>query len=167
MAKKISLNIFHIQDGCSGIADHLRNGSSINKQITYGEYLEKDKYVNAACLFNAFIMPYNMAKNPFNLDTIVGNIGEAVGDWRNSKKYYERIQGIVMDTRYLIYNYTENTMKKLLADCIEKVLKRKFVTFAAKTTTDIQGDKQNIYGSCSITDMLMVAEEKVPYGRDV
>ena len=29
--------------GWTGIPEHLPNGSSINKQITYGEYLEKYK----------------------------------------------------------------------------------------------------------------------------
>ena len=78
-------------------------------------------------LINAFIMPYNMTKNFFRLNEIFGNVGEAVGDWRNNKKYYERIQGIVMDTRYLMYHYTGNPMKEkvALADCIEAVLHRK------------------------------------------
>ena len=48
--------------GWTGIPDYLPNGSSINKQITYGEYLEKYKGVDTNSLFNAFIMPYNMAK---------------------------------------------------------------------------------------------------------
>ena len=42
--------------GWTGIPDHLPNGSSINKQITYGEYLEKHKGINADSVFNAFIM---------------------------------------------------------------------------------------------------------------
>lgn len=62
--------------GWTGIPDHLPNGSSINKQITYGEYLEKYKGVDTNSLFNAFIMPYNMAKNYFKLTSFVGNIGE-------------------------------------------------------------------------------------------
>ena len=113
--------------GWTGNPDHLPNGSSINKQITYGEYLEKYKGINTDSLFNAFIMPYNMTKNFFRLNEIFGNVGEAVGDWRNNKKYYERIQGIVMDTRYLMYHYTGNPMKEkvALADCIEAVLHRK------------------------------------------
>ena len=106
------------------IPEHLPNGSSINKQITYGEYLEKYKGIDTNSLFNAFIMPYNMEQNYFELTSVVGNIGEAVGDWRHNKKFYERIQGIVMDTRYLMYHYTGNPMKEkvALADCIEAVL---------------------------------------------
>ncbi len=112
--------------GWTGIPAHLPNGSSINKQITYGEYLEQQMDIDNDSLFNAFIMPYNMAKNFFEINSIVGNIGEAVGDWRSNKKNYERIQGIVMDTRHLMYHYTGKPMKEkiALAECIEAVLNR-------------------------------------------
>lgn len=112
--------------GWTGEPDHLPNGSSINKQITYGEYLEKHKKIDPMNLFNAFIMPYNMAKNYFNLTTIVGNIGEAVGDWRQNDKYYERIQGIVIDIRYLMYHYSGKPIKvkAALAESIENVIEK-------------------------------------------
>ncbi len=112
--------------GQSGIPTHLPDASSIHKQITYGEYLEKHQNVDVDKLFNAFLMPYNMAENPFELRTIVGNIGEAVGDWRCNRKYYERIQGIVVDTRHLMYHYAGNPVKEKaeLAACIEAVLRR-------------------------------------------
>ena len=112
--------------GWTGIPDHLPDGSSINKQITYGEYLERHKGIENDSLFNAFIMPFNMAKNYFEINDFVGNIGEAVGDWRDNKKNYERIQGIVMDTRHLMYHYSGKPMKEkiALAECIEAVLGR-------------------------------------------
>ena len=67
-----------------------------------------------------------MAKNYFEINDFVGNIGEAVGDWRDNKKNYERIQGIVMDTRHLMYHYSGKPMKEkiALAECIEAVLGR-------------------------------------------
>lgn len=109
--------------GQSGIPAHLPDASSIHKQITYGEYLEKHQNVDADKLFNAFLMPYNMEENPFGLHTVVGNIGEAVGDWRRNRKYYERIQGIVVDTRHLMYHYAGKPAKEKaeLAACIETV----------------------------------------------
>ena len=110
--------------GWTGIPDHLPNGSSINKQITYGEYLEKYKGIDADSIFNAFIMPFNKANNCFHIDLPVGVIGEAIGDWRRNNKPYERIKGIVMDTRYLMYHYLGKPMKEkvALADCIEAAL---------------------------------------------
>ena len=126
--------------GYSGAADHLPNGTDIYKQITYGEYIERIKRVPEDRLYNAFVMPFNKDDNPFwELDengdpipcmtTDIGNIGEAVGDWKANMKYYERIQGIVMDTRFLMYNYISmpDQQKQNLASCIEKVKTRKAV----------------------------------------
>ena len=112
--------------GITGRSDHLPNGSSINKQITYGEYLEKYKQVNFVLIYNAFIMPYSKNNNLFDLHANVGHIGEATGDWKgesktHEQKTYERIQGIVIDTKYLMNNYLGNTekMKIELVVCIE------------------------------------------------
>lgn len=112
--------------GRTGNPDDLPNASSINKQITYGEYLHQTRKIANDSLFNAFIMPYNMADNYFNLEEPIGTIGEAVGDWKSNKFNYERIQGIVVDTRYLMYVYTGNPIKfkVQLADCIEAVLSK-------------------------------------------
>lgn len=115
--------------GKTGDSKHLPNGTSISKQITYGEYLEKYMGIEDCVLFNAFVMPYDMEKNPFDLHTVVGTIGEAVGKWRKNLKYYERIQGIVLDTRYLMYHYAgyPEKEKAALAECIEGVIRRKAI----------------------------------------
>lgn len=107
-------------------ADYLPNSADINKQITYGEYIEQTRRLPNEKLYNAFIMPYNKENNLFMLNANVGNIGEAVSDWKPNVKNYERIQGIVVDTRYLMYNYigTSEQQKKEMAECIEKVLMR-------------------------------------------
>ena len=112
--------------GWTGNADHLPNGTDINKQITYGEYIEQTCNIPNSKLFNAFVMPYNMADNLFGLTSSIGNIGEAIGDWRTNMKNYERIQGIVIDTRFLMYNYIgmSEQQKKELAQSIERVLSR-------------------------------------------
>ena len=106
--------------------EHLPNSADINKQITYGEYIEQTRRLPNEKLYNAFIMPYNKENNLFMLNSNFGNIGEAVSDWKANVKNYERIQGIVVDTRYLMYNYigTSDQQKKEMAVCIEKVLTR-------------------------------------------
>ncbi|MBP2658199.1 MAG: Restriction endonuclease, type LlaJI [Firmicutes bacterium] len=112
--------------GWSANAEHLPNSADINKQITYGEYLERTKSLPNERLYNAFIMPYNKENNLFMLTGNIGNIGEAVSDWKPNAKNYERIQGIVVDTRYLMYNYigTSEPQRNEMAGCIEKVLTR-------------------------------------------
>lgn len=112
--------------GWTGNAEHLPNSADINKQITYGEYIARTRGVPNDKLFNAFVMPYNMADNLFKLVSTIGNIGEAIGDWKTSMKNYERIQGIVIDTRFLMFNYIgmPERKKEELAGSIEKVLSR-------------------------------------------
>ena len=121
--------------GYSGNPDHLPNGQDINKQITYAEYIERAKGVPDAILDNAFIMPFNCEDNPFhddlknkdnqisNSNCIIKNIGEAIADWKPNPKKYERIQGIVIDTRFLMYNYITmaDKYKSQLVSAIEKV----------------------------------------------
>ena len=111
--------------------DHLPGGPDINKQITYGEFIERTRAIPNERLFNAFILPYNKKKNYFKLSGDIENVGEAVGNWRFDPanphmKNYERVQGIVVDTRYLMYNYigTPEEQKRALAQCIERVLSR-------------------------------------------
>lgn len=118
--------------GITGNPAHLPGSSSINKQITYGEYIYtqarfKQAYGDDVPVYNAFLMPYNSAKNVFGLHTIYGNIGEAVGDWKSGTHYYEHVQGIVVDIRYLMYHYTGSHTHRImqLANSIEQALVEK------------------------------------------
>ena len=88
---------------------YLPQSSDINKQITYGQFVHNQQQSDE--VFNAFIMPYNRAKNEFGIDALFGNVAEATGDWIDDPKEpkkYERIQGIVFDARYLLKNHDGN-----------------------------------------------------------
>lgn len=64
-----------------------------------------------------------MNKNPFGLELIFGNFGKAVEDWKENIHYYEQIQGVVIDIKFLAYNYMtiSGTYKNELAMCIEQI----------------------------------------------
>lgn len=99
--------------GITGNDDHLPSSASINKQITYGEYIEERKFFKVESIFNAFILPFNKNQNPFGLDSFCLRIGRAIGDWReNLKKPYDSIQGILMDTRHLMYHHSSGCYKE-------------------------------------------------------
>ena len=105
----------------------LPQSSDINKQITYGQFVKNRTTPSGSQVFNAFIMPFNKAKNSFKITHWYGNVAEAVGDWidnPDNPEVYELIQGIVVDTRYLLTNYDGNhdLDKKYLSEEIEKVL---------------------------------------------
>ena len=115
--------------GVTGDPRYLPESSSINKQITYGEYIDncrelKDKYGNLP-IYNAFLMPFNKGENPFHItDSYFLNIGEATGEWKNDAKLYEHVQGIVIDIRFLMNNYTGSHKSKIrkLAKVIDEEL---------------------------------------------
>ena len=103
-------NRFYVLDakyykyGVTGEIKHLPSSASINKQITYGEYVEMKKG-NRKNTYNAFIMPFNRNDNKFGMIEAIGCIGEAVGEWRKNEIPYERIQGFVVDIKYLMHAY--------------------------------------------------------------
>ena len=109
----------------------LPQSSDINKQITYGQFVKNRKTPEGAQVYNAFIMPYNRIKNFFGISGLCENVAEAVGDWVDNPddpEVYERVQGIVLDTRYLLKNYDGNhdADRAVLSGVIEKP----FVTVA-------------------------------------
>ena len=95
--------------GLSGDVDHLPNSSDINKQITYGEYVYSKKNKD---LYNAFIMPFNRKDNPFGISDDMCNVAEASANWKTEGRKYEKIQGILVDTRFLMYQYASNNNDK-------------------------------------------------------
>lgn len=117
--------------GITGDPNDLPPSSSINKQITYGEYIYnekkfKDKNGNNVPVYNAFIMPYNVSDNLFGSVDIFNNIGEATGDWKNAGFEYERVQGVLVDIRYLMHHYTGKTSSQIikLAKSIENAFEK-------------------------------------------
>lgn len=115
--------------GITGESRHLPESSSINKQITYGEYIDncqelKNKYRNLS-IYNAFLMPFNKEENPFHVSgDYFLNIGEAIGEWKRCTESYERVQGIVVDIRFLMNNYKGSHKNKIrkLAKVIDEEL---------------------------------------------
>lgn len=69
-------------------------------------------------------MPYNKQNNNFEvkINGIFENIGKAIMEWKNSKSYTE-IQGLLVDTRFLIYNYDKigSTHKEQLITAISDI----------------------------------------------
>lgn len=110
-------------------ASHLPQSSSINKQITYGEYIAsmsglKKKFGEKATVYNAFLMPYSMFNKRFATPASKSrykHIGEAVSDWKPGRLEYEHVQGILIDVRSLMHNYVRHNDPEIkkLADLIE------------------------------------------------
>lgn len=122
--KHYVLDAKYYKYGQTGRIGDLPGSADINKQITYGEHIARTLEIPNEQLFNAFLLPYNMADNKFNFESVFENFGEAVSDWKGNTENYERVQGILVDTRFLMYNYLmmSEKYKKELVMCIERII---------------------------------------------
>ncbi len=103
--------------------------SSINKQITYGEFINKFKGGTDKEIFNAFLLPYNKENNLFKEDNLFMNVGEAVGQWKSNKHKFEHVQCLLIDIKYLMYNYKNSSKKEniiKLANAIEEAYEKNY-----------------------------------------
>ena len=97
----------------------LPNTSSIHKQITYGEYIDSNPSFSFKKIYNAFILPGDIQKQKTMSKKQMYYIGYAVSDWKKGDKPYERIAGIVIDTKFLMYEYLSKD--KLIKDLAEEI----------------------------------------------
>lgn len=112
--------------GWSGSPGHLPESTSINKQITYGEYIAKsEKFLKEGqhpTVYNAFLMPYDSKGKKFPAGKPIHYIGTATSDWKDSTAKYENVIGILMDVKYLmeIDSRQDDTEIMKLANLIEE-----------------------------------------------
>lgn len=117
--------------GVTGNPSDLPESTSINKQITYGEYIakgEKFRIKNGENMrvYNAFLMPFNSLNGKLPDQNDLFHIGEATSDWKTNDKDYERIQGILVDIKFLMkinVRQEENVIQKL-AEVIDKAINK-------------------------------------------
>lgn len=112
--------------GWSGMPGHLPESTSINKQITYGEYIAEERQFmkdgDHPVVYNAFIMPYDSKGKKFPTGSQIHYIGTATSDWKGGDKKYENVLGILMDVKYLmgIDSRADETEIIKLAELIEE-----------------------------------------------
>lgn len=95
----------------------LPKSTSINKQITYGEYIAEEKNFKKIHgknfkTYNAFLMPFN--RLDWNAEENVISIGEATSDWKIGSKEYEHIVGILIDVKHLMQISVSEEEKEIL-----------------------------------------------------
>lgn len=116
------------QYGFSHNNKDLPNTTSMQKQITYGDYIKHNLYPSAK-IRSSFILPYNKELPIFKNDTnnikyCDGNlsyIGEAYVSWRNKEdRYdYDRIFTFLIDFNFLLNNYNRGNLTYVEMICNE------------------------------------------------
>lgn len=128
--------------GDSADPTELPRSTSINKQITYGEYVItdpkfKDENGQAPPVYNVFLMPFNKEGKHFPTKQNMLHIGEARGDWKDTGASYERVQGILLDVRWMMERTVKQNKTDIsqLARLVENIIKNTN-PLAKKTASD-------------------------------
>lgn len=113
--------------GVTGKVWDLPESTSINKQITYGEYVAneekfKKRHGENMRVFNAFLMPFDSLKSKCQDNMDMLKVGEAISSWKDNSEDYQKIQGILIDVKTLMSINVRQEMREIekLAKLIEK-----------------------------------------------
>lgn len=91
----------------------LPDTSSIQKQITYGEYIKLLQNSSLKEIYSAFVMPYNKLNNPKKtyLNNNLEFIGVSKASWfdKSDKEKNRIILGLLIDTKFLIDNWNKKS----------------------------------------------------------
>lgn len=93
--------------------ENLPDSTSIQKQITYAQNIEKNNGVDGNKIYNAFILPYNSYKNNLGLSKKIEYFGYADFIDKEIKYPYGKISLILFDTKYLINKWFERNSEDL------------------------------------------------------
>lgn len=82
--------------------------TSIQKQITYGDFIKNNKMGDEIQkIRNAFILPYNKFNNKFSLNEILAYIGYSKTDYRKGVEEHEIIHAFLIDLKYVIETWNK------------------------------------------------------------
>ncbi len=99
--------------GITGLSVHLPATSSIQKQITYGEYIAARHYAESNDIYNAFVMPYAAREGDSPLKFV--SVGTA--DWieySTDTENYKYVLGILLDTKHIMQTYSRRNGREIL-----------------------------------------------------
>ena len=93
------------QFGITGSIDDLPETTSIQKQITYGEFAKNNFIDSINNVYNAFILPYDKTFGIFKSNDNIQYIGYAKSTWKNNEEEHDIIHTFLIDLKYLISSW--------------------------------------------------------------
>ena len=123
-------NIVYILDskfyrfGYTANKDDLPETTSIQKQITYGDFIKNNKLgEEIKKIRNAFILPYNKYVNKLDLNNNIEYIGYSKTDYRKCEEDYEIIHAFLIDLKYVIETWNKKNHNDDITNLVQQIEK--------------------------------------------
>jgi len=104
MKKVYILDAKYYRFGTTFNRSDLPDSSSVQKQITYGEYIKNSK-LSGYSVFNAFLMPYNRFRpNSYGFNKVLEFVGKAKIDY-SSTDVNNEVVAVLIDMNFILDNW--------------------------------------------------------------
>ncbi len=96
--------------------------TSIQKQITYGDYIKNNKMGDEIQkIRNAFILPYNKYDNKLGLNGALEYIGFSRANYRKSKEDHEVVHAFLIDLKHVIETWNKRNHGDDVANLVGQI----------------------------------------------
>ncbi len=112
--------------GFTGKEKDLPETTSIQKQITYGDYLKRlneDQRIKVSKIYNAFLIPYDKTREVFKSNENLQYIGYAKTEWKNDNDEHRFVYSFLIDLKHVIRIWNLSNHNTEIYDLIEKISK--------------------------------------------
>lgn len=93
--------------GFTGDERDLPETTSIQKQITYGDYIKQNvTKVQIKEIYNAFLLPYDKQRDVFRSDDDIQYVGFAKSTWKDNKAGHEIIHTFLIDLNHVVKTWS-------------------------------------------------------------
>lgn len=111
--------------GFTGKETDLPETTSIQKQITYGEFIQHNvTLIPIRRVFSAFILPYDKKRDVFKSGANMQYIGYAKSTWKDSSENHTIIHAFLIDLKYVVKTWNRFNHKDDIAFLIQEIEKQ-------------------------------------------
>ena len=109
--------------GFTGDENDLPETTSIQKQITYGDYIKKNvSKFNIDTVYNAFLIPYDKTRKLFKSDSNLQYIGFAKSTWKDNLHNHELVHTFLIDLKHVVKTWNRFNHKQDVERIINEII---------------------------------------------
>ena len=98
--------------GFTGREKDLPDTTSIQKQITYGDYIKRNVKISIKNIYNAFLLPYDKKREVFKSNDNLQYIGFAKSTWKDNSEEYEFVHAFLIDLKHVVKTWNRFNHKE-------------------------------------------------------
>lgn len=110
--------------GYTGDERDLPETTSIQKQITYGDFIKRNvTKVQVNSIYNAFLIPYDKERETFRSEDNIQYVGFAKSTWKDNRANHEIIHTFLIDLKHVVKTWSRFNHADDVQFLVDEILK--------------------------------------------